>query len=59
MSVRTADAALVLTDFIMQIEQSPTAILSRNIRLEARSDRCLCGVPDIQIGRAGKDVWCC
>ena len=38
----------------MQISSSPA--IARNIRLEGRSDRCQCGVPDIQIGRPGSGV---
>ena len=38
----------------MQI--STPSVISRDICLENRSDRCLCWVPDIQLGRPGSGV---
>jgi hypothetical protein len=49
--VQTSNAELLSIDIVMQI--STPSVIARNIRLESRSDRCVCGVPDIQIGRPG------
>ena len=47
-SIQNPNATLTLTDLILQ-----TDLHSRTIRLEARSDRCQCSVPNFQRGRPG------